>query len=192
MEFIRHHRSIKTIYKYAGKYNLVSPNARDQWSEEEDTLLRLKYSTLSLDDLCILFSNRTKQGIKSRAHQLNLTTDRRREILCIETKQVFKSFKELEELLGYPVKTVCPAIKSHGLVDKKYHFAYVDEFNEAWQPKRIQKKKSKKAIRCVETGETSYYLKELADKYQVYSSAIIKCCVGKLQQTGGYHWEYVD
>ncbi len=186
-------KTIGNICKHATEdLHLVAPGRGTVWTPEQDRVFLENYSKMSLDDFCKFFPEQSKQSIKSHAQILGVVKNRSRQIICIETGKVFETFKDLEAEMGYTVKSVCPAIKSHGLVDNKYHFAYVDEYNENWQPKVKQKRKSAHLIMCVETGEISYYLNELALKYKVNKTRILSCCRNPTHTAGGYHWKYAE
>lgn len=48
-----------------------------------------------------------------------------------------------------------------------------------------------KSIRCIETQEVFSTVRDAANKYALWDSNLAKCCRGKIQTTGGRHWEYV-
>lgn len=180
------------IYKYASDHNIPAPNRKQKWSKEDDEVFNSKYNLLPLDDFCKLFPDRTKQAIKSHALVLGLAKSRDNKIICIETKIIFDSFKQLEAAMGYNVKVVCPAIKRNGIVDNKYHFMYLSDFNKfGWKPKEKKVKPIAKPVVC-DTGEVIMYgINAAAKKYNTSPSAIYKCCDGKLTKTGGHIWRYL-
>lgn len=48
-----------------------------------------------------------------------------------------------------------------------------------------------KKVRCIETGQTFNSIKEAAEIMRLDPSHIGKVCNGKLNKTGGYHWEVI-
>lgn len=48
----------------------------------------------------------------------------------------------------------------------------------------------KRKIVCEETGEVFDSIKDAADKHGLWTTLIWKCCNGKQNTTGGYHWRY--
>lgn len=50
----------------------------------------------------------------------------------------------------------------------------------------------KREVICVETGEVFDSIKDACNKYGLQISLIWKCCNGKQQTTGGYHWRYKE
>ncbi len=53
----------------------------------------------------------------------------------------------------------------------------------------LNKGRGKKVV-CVETNEVFDSIKEAAEKNNLQKPLIWKCCNGKQQTTGGYHWQY--
>lgn len=49
-----------------------------------------------------------------------------------------------------------------------------------------------KTIKCLETGEIFFTIKDAAEKLNCDSSAIVRCCKGKSKQHKGYHFEYCE
>lgn len=46
-------------------------------------------------------------------------------------------------------------------------------------------------IRCIETGEIFGCIKDAADKYNIFTTSIIRVCKNKQKTSGGYRWEYI-
>lgn len=49
-----------------------------------------------------------------------------------------------------------------------------------------------RAVRCVETGEVFDAIRVAAEIKCADVGGIVKCCKGRRQTAGGYHWEYAD
>lgn len=56
----------------------------------------------------------------------------------------------------------------------------------------LQNKAHSRSVVCVETNEKFCSLKEAASKFGLQLPLIWKCCNGKQDTTGGYHWRYAD
>lgn len=56
----------------------------------------------------------------------------------------------------------------------------------------LQNKHHSRKVVCVETGEVFGSIKEAADKCGLQLPLIWKCCNGRQQTTGGFHWEYTS
>lgn len=68
--------------------------------------------------------------------------------------------------------------------------------NEEFRKKmsRINKyeKNNFKKVICLETNEIFFSIGEACRKYNLYSQNVSKCCSGKRNTTGGYHWKYYE
>lgn len=55
----------------------------------------------------------------------------------------------------------------------------------------IAKKRPVKAVRCLETGETYRSAWEAHQLTGIGDAGIARCCKGKANTAGGFHWEYI-
>lgn len=55
----------------------------------------------------------------------------------------------------------------------------------------LKNKAFTRKVECVEVGTVFDSIKEAAEEYKLQSPLIWKCCNGKQNTTGGYHWRYV-
>lgn len=67
-----------------------------------------------------------------------------------------------------------------------------NEFSEESKEKMSLSCATKKAIKCIETGETFKSAKEIERKFGYSNTNIIACCKGKLHTAYGYTWEYIN
>lgn len=68
--------------------------------------------------------------------------------------------------------------------------------NMDWSPESIYKDKlsqpQRRAVMCVETGKKYISRKEAERETGCYYKSISKCCDGRMETTGGYHWRYIE
>lgn len=64
--------------------------------------------------------------------------------------------------------------------------------NQQHSRKVLKSQSHKCKVICVETGESFDSIKDASDKYGLKSPLIWKCCNGKQNTTGGYHWRYKE
>lgn len=50
----------------------------------------------------------------------------------------------------------------------------------------------RKAVKCLETGVIYPFVRDAEEKTGINRSNISRCCSGKRQTAGGYHWEYCN
>ena len=118
------------VYKYASSHNIPAPRQGRKLTPEETQLFKENYNKISLDEMQKLFPFLTRQAIKSKAFSLGLSAKRDRQILCVETSQVFSSFKEITQTMGLPNKNVWNSIHRGYIVDNKYHFKYLNDSDQ--------------------------------------------------------------
>lgn len=75
--------------------------------------------------------------------------------------------------------------------DAKYNVNYGTRNKRAAETQINHPKKSKKII-CVETGEIFPSTKEVERKIGIHQPNIVACCKGRLKQTGGYTFRYLE
>lgn len=49
----------------------------------------------------------------------------------------------------------------------------------------------KQKIKCITTGEIFDSIKEVEDKFGLYHSNLVACCMGRRKRCGGMEWEYI-
>lgn len=140
-----------------------------------------------------------------------------KQVICLETKEIYKSAKDAGEMLNIlpsMIMKCCLRQESrkrynnstksvHGL-----HFLYLDDYNNMsnddwteyynwiYETKSFisdnHRHSSCRKIVCLETKELFNAMKDAANKYHLSSGALSDCCKGKLNTTGGYHWMYYE
>lgn len=56
----------------------------------------------------------------------------------------------------------------------------------------LGRKPFEKTVMCIETGRAYSSSREASRQLGIDNSGITKCCKGKRQTAGGYHWRYAD
>ncbi|GEM_PF-2020690 len=152
-------------YSYAAiisKARKLGLKTRDFWNDNEIQLLKEKYSNFLLDDLMVLFPNRSRGSIISKAMELKLVNK-----TIIETRfgkddrnYVFENFnkltdKELGKIIGKSDKSICDFRFRNGLLkiheESSYNdlSEYVRRNNLEWKKESILNCNYK----CIVTGE---------------------------------------
>ena len=115
-----------------------------------------------------------------------------REVVCIETKEVFKSISDASKKIG--VKNISnKAVNDLHYTGGGYHWIYLDEYDSAASivipNKRIG---NAKRIICIETKEIFDAVIDGARKNNADPSEIVKCCKNYGKTAKGYHWAYLN
>lgn len=115
-------------------------------------------------------------------------------IICIETGIIYSSIHSAEKLLGKRLNI--QAVLS-GKREKAggYHWRYTTE--DDFKPvlldgatEDVSYAKPSHFVRCVETGEIFYSIREAARRMGVNEINIRNCLHGKNKTSCCYHWEY--
>ena len=112
----------------------------------------------------------------------------KQKIICIETKEIFDSAKEIEKVKGYANANIIACCKGKLLTAYGYHWSYYNN-SENFVAKKDKRKKS---VECVETGEVFSSAAEAARSKLIDRPNISSCCAGKLKTAGGYHWRFAE
>ena len=175
------------VSKYASSHNIPAPRQGRKLTPEETQLFKENYNKISLDEMEKLFPFLTRQAIKSKAYSLGLSTKRKRPILCVETSQVFSSFKEITQTMGLSNKNVWNAIHRGCLIYNKYHFKYLDDSDQT--PVAYSVPNGAKKVRCL---ETNVIYPSVAEARRQTGIASRHALCGFTKTAGGYHWEYIE
>lgn len=116
-----------------------------------------------------------------------------REIICIETQQVYLGKNEAERQTG--IRHIGECCNHHREIAGGYHWAFIDDLE--WQTKFDQfrntdrniTKFAKRSVICIETGEV---FESIAAAMKVYKGCITKVLNGERETAAGKHWKYYD
>lgn len=116
-----------------------------------------------------------------------------REIICIETQQVYLGKNEAERQTG--IRHIGECCNHHREIAGGYHWAFIDDLE--WQDKfkeyknKEQKitKLAKRAVVCIETDEE---FESIAAAMKAYKGCITKVLSGERETAAGKHWKYKD
>ena len=125
-----------------------------------------------------IFSNESKK-------KMSKSCSSKRKIICIETNIEYPSALEIERLFGYANTNIIACCKG------KLHTAYGFHWKYSEDDYILPIDKRKKSVRCIELNIIYDSATEAAKQLNLHRSSISRCCEGKLNSTGGYHWEFV-
>lgn len=138
----------------------------------------------------------------------------RKEVYCIELDKIFYSAKDANRELGIDDSSIIKCCKEklqscgkHPITNKKLHWMYMEDteteegkekINKILNNNYFEKKKYPTTpVYCVELNTYFISSKEAKEKLGIDSSAILKCCKGKIKSAGKHpiikeplHWKY--
>lgn len=117
----------------------------------------------------------------------------KRKVICHETKEVFESTVAAAKKYNTTHHSIGRACRDHRSA-RQLHFAYLEEYTDAWKPKEDGRKKSCRAIPiiCIETRQEYESMTEASRQMNIITSLIARCCKGELETTHGYHFCYKE
>lgn len=145
---------------------------------------------------CGLHSAESKERIRT-ANMGHAVTESTREklarsksipVICLETKEIYRSSKEASEITGISRSSIGKACCGKAQTAGGLHFAKLSDYQNGMVPQFVPSPGSKKQILCVTTGERFDSEVEAAKKYGVTSQAISHACTGKVQTCLGMIW----
>lgn len=119
----------------------------------------------------------------------------KKEVVCLETGQIFNSVKEAADYALVERNAIRSCCQGRNQTCKQLHWAYLSDVKGAdWQEKikQIEKTRNqsrKRKIICVETQIIYNSIKEAQEILGIANISAV--CNGKRKTAGGYHWEYV-
>lgn len=123
----------------------------------------------------------------------NLIDINSKKIICIETKEIFKSAKEAGNILGIHYTTIGMCCRKKYHIGAGFHWAFYDEYVENQDDSiyLTSRKKTGKTVYCEETNETYPSLKYVSDLFKIDKTYLNKCMRrGKICK--GYNFKYID
>lgn len=115
-----------------------------------------------------------------------------REVICIETKEIFKSIADASKKIG-GISISQKVLNDLHYTRGGYHWMYLDDYNKTTSINIPMKRtgNAKKVI-CIETKEIFDSVISGAKKNNADPSEIVKCCKNYSKTAKGYHWAYLD
>ena len=116
-----------------------------------------------------------------------------RKVYCVETKEVFDTISQAAKEKNVDGSGIVKCCKNPSKTTKGLHWAYLEEFNDSWKaiPQKVGRHGMKKVF-CEELNKSFDCINEAKKETGVDASSIIRCCKGKQQIAGGYHWKYIE
>lgn len=161
---------------------------KDSWTEERTnkaitTTSNLWKNNEYRDNISLKCSEKTKESWQTGKYN-----NTRKQVICIETGQLFNSVREAAEYAGIKSNSLSPALKDqnksagkHPVTKEKLHWKYVDNSS-----KQVTNKKIK--VICLNTDEIFNSLRAASEwcGLKEGGQTIKACCLGK-QKTAGAH-----
>ena len=166
----------------------------DSWTEEEDNILREFYPTEGPSGCAKRLENRTPSAIQSHArrylglHYLFSTVIR----IDPKTKE-YKQYNKISEVEqdGFSRGGVIQCCQRKMQKSGGYYWAYIEDFDEEWEPTEVSFEKGKSMNRevfCFETNEIYSSAREASAMTGCNLHKILRCCDKKEKGTGGKHF----
>lgn len=119
-----------------------------------------------------------------------------KQIICIETQEIFNSGAEAGRKFGaINGSVIFEACKTKGFA-YKYHWAYLDDKeSQLWFQNNTysnEPNNKQKRVICIDTQIIYNNLQEAANSVNGLKSNISSCCNGKSKSAYGYHWAYYE
>lgn len=125
----------------------------------------------------------------------NASLMRVKEIICLETKKIFKNAKEASKKIGCRNSDISACCRGIQKSVAGYHFAFLSDYN-SWnkekQDRFLGKEPLSKKIICLETKEMFDSAVDADKIFNIGSSCIRNCCRGAQSSVKGYHFAYVS
>lgn len=125
----------------------------------------------------------------------NASLMRVKEIICLETKKIFKNAKEASKKIGCRNSDISACCRGVQKSVAGYHFAFLSDYN-SWnkekQDRFLGKEPLSKKIICLETKEMFDSAVDADKIFNIGSSCIRNCCRGAQSSVKGYHFAYVS
>ena len=138
---------------------------------------------------CCRGKNKTANGLSwcyesSYKENSPINDPREKGIICVSTKQKYKSIVDASRQLGIPVSTLCAAVK-HSTPTRGLYFCYEKDFDK-WTP---AVNKTKRPVFIVETKEIFESARDAERKTGISFGSIFQS-IKKGGTAGGFHWKY--
>lgn len=121
--------------------------------------------------------------------------ERTRPVICIETQTIYPTQTAAAQDAGINnQESISYCCLRQSITAGGFHWAFADEYDENWQPVEAKEKDmaaTKKAVICIETGETYDSVTEAARKNYTSRSGIRRAC-NDHSTANGKHFAYLS
>lgn len=139
--------------------------------------------------------SKAHKGVKlSEEHKRHIGENNpdKKEVICIETKEIFNSITLASKYFNIPVTTIVAICKNKRHSANDTHFAYLKDYLENKEKYIHLKKYINKNVICLNTGKIYNSAKEASYLLNVNTTSIRMCCKGRYKCAGGYNWMYLE
>ena len=126
------------------------------------------------------------------AENVKIQTVNRKQILCIETGEIFHSIVEAANKKGTIFKGISNVLHGRAITSGGFHWKYADESLNGDVRDENDRHDNRQAVICVETGEIFSSMADAAKHFGILVTGIREVLNGIKVTTGGYHWKYAD
>lgn len=149
-----------------------------------------QHSTLSPESIEKLRKSQMGHSVSDEVRAV-LSESRSIPIICIETKEVFKSSLDAAEKMGLCYSSVAKAAKGKQDTCGGFHFAVLSDYQSGNIRKFIPAPSVYRKVRCVTTNEVFDNISEASRKTGLSRRGISYACNRTHKQCGKMQWEFV-
>lgn len=120
-------------------------------------------------------------------------------IICVETGEIYESITECSLITGISPQNLSQNCCKGRRTAKGKHYAYLDEYDEKWEPakkyttdRRKQASTRKKGVFCYQEKRFFSSSTEAGEILNIDNRLICRCCCGELIQTHGYNFCWIE
>lgn len=136
-------------------------------------------------------SEETKEKLrqinKNRCGDKNPMFGKGKEVICIETKEIFNSCRIAGDELNIEPSSISAVCRGKRKSAGDLHFCYSKDYDEN---KEYDLSLKKRKVRCLNTGEIFNSITEAKNKLNIKNAHISEVCSRKLKSINGYSFEY--
>ena len=115
-------------------------------------------------------------------------------VICIETKEIYKSATIAGKELGIDNSTISKCCRGDSKGAGGFHWMFAKDYNENIDVNLLEKTRSIKhrRVMCVDNGKIYDTVSSAAIDVGVHGSEISACCRGKINSAGELRWLYLE
>lgn len=117
----------------------------------------------------------------------------KRLVRCIETGEVYESATLAAKTNKLDNSSISKCCKDASKTAGGFHWCFEDEYDASWKPKAKKVgRHGMKKVYCYELNKEFDCISTANKETGIDVSSIIRCCKGKQEVAGNYHWKYVE